>query len=152
MSMQPRHALNETPTLPRFAVGFLEYRRLAIRLLLALCFSTLALSIRAQVTATWTGKANDSLWTSSKNWNTHTVPGSNDTAIIDLSGSNLVVLDTNIVIGSIQLGGQGTNILQLTGVTIECAGSISISNNAVLQITGSSAVAGGSIQNAGTIM
>ena len=131
---------------------YFYHRQARIWLLFALCFGALSLCTRAQVTATWTGKANDSLWTSSKNWDTRAVPGSNDTAIIDLSGSNLVILNTNLFIGTIELGGQGTNILQLTGVSIQCTGSISISNNGVLQVTGNSVVVGGTVQNSGTIM
>ena len=127
------------------------HRHARICLLFALCFGALTLCTHAQVTATWTGKANDSLWTDSNNWDTHAVPGSNDTAIIDLQGSNVVVLSSNLFIGTIELGGQGTNILELTGISIQCTGLISITNGGILEITSNSTVVGGSFQNSGTI-
>ncbi len=113
---------------------------------------TLATAVHGQSVFTWTGNGRDSLWTNNKNWSPHGVPGSNDTANIDLSGSNLVILDTNLVIGTINLGGQGENILDLSGVTVLCFGSISVSNNGVLQVTGSSVIISGLVQNSGTIM
>ena len=138
-------------SLSRLSVRFLGFRRVMVRLLVALGFGALILPVHAQVTATWTGKGNDSLWTDSKNWDTHTVPGSNDTALIDLQGSNAVILNSNLFIGTIELGGQGTNILQLNGVTVQCTGLISITNGGILEITSNSTVVGGSFQNSGTI-
>src|SRR5947209_10623152 len=125
-----------------FVLTFLERQRAFVPIFLWLCVVALGSSARGQVVANWTGKGHDSLWSNSKNWDTHTIPGSNDTAIIDLTGSNLVILDTNIVIGTINLGGQGANILELANVSIQCTGSISVSNNGILQITGNSVVVG----------
>ena len=116
------------------------------------CAVALGFSAHGQVVANWTGKGNDSLWTTAKNWDTHAVPGAIDTANIDLTGSNLVIINSDVVIGTINLGGPGTNVLQLAGVTIQCSGSISITSGGFLEITSSSIVAGGSLQNSGNIV
>ncbi len=92
------------------------------------------------------------MWTNPNNWNTTNVPGPNAMVIINLPGSNVVILNTNIDVQEIDLGGQGTNILEFPGATIQCSGLIAISSNGVMQIDGNSEIDGGSLQNSGTIM
>src|SRR6516162_5611665 len=62
------------------AFAFPMRQRAFIPILLWFCVIAVAWSAHGQVVANWTGKGNDSLWTTAKNWDTHSVPGSNDTA------------------------------------------------------------------------
>ena len=154
--MQLKQALNETPKLPGFALSYHGHRRPIHCLLLMLCLATLQPLAYGKNILSWTGNGGDSLWTDSKNWSPHGVPGiggTNDAAIIDQQGSNFVILDTNLVIGDISVGGsQGTNILELGGVSIQCSDSVLIATNGAFEIQGSSSVSGGGFQNSGTIL
>ncbi len=138
-----------------FASTFHEWQRVSAQVLL-LVFASVALSAHGQVTANWTGNGHDSLWTDADNWDTHAVPGANganDTVVINLQGSNFVLLNTNLTIGIISLGGgQGTNILDVAGGSIQCSQAISIAANGILEIQSNLTVNGGNFQNSGTVM
>lgn len=139
----------------RFALKLPESQHILITVLIGFCVA-LGFSARAQVTANWTGKGNDSLWTDANNWDTLAVPGANgvnDAAVINLQGSNFVFLNTNLTIGSISLGnGQGTNILEVAGGSIQFAQALSIATNGIFQIQTNLTVTGGNFQNSGTII
>src|SRR5205823_8433383 len=60
---------------------------------------------RCLLSVTWDGGGGNSDWNNPLNWNPDTVPGPQDTAVIDLDGTFTVDLSTDVTIAGLTLGG-----------------------------------------------
>src|SRR5437762_7068224 len=71
-----------------------------------------SLEPRCLLSVTWDGGGGNSDWNNPLNWNPDTVPGQQDTAVIDLAGTFTVALSTDVTIAGLTLGGaSGTQTL-----------------------------------------
>src|SRR5262249_59430098 len=63
------------------------------------------LELRCLLSVSWDGGGGNSDWNNPLNWNTDTVPGSTDTAVIDLAGAFTVDLTTDVTNAGFTPGG-----------------------------------------------
>lgn len=89
-------------------------------------------AVRAEATVAWTGDAGDGYWHTPGNWNPTRVPNEGD--FVSISSGSVVecIYDTN-------------------RVTIKCAGTLTVSEGALLRLTGDCALTGGAIGGNGAI-
>jgi hypothetical protein len=86
----------------------------------------------------WTGAVNTD-WTNPGNWSTGAVPGPNDDVTVDLPGRYTININSDVVIGSLSLGGiQGAQTLA-TNRALFIDGDSHISGNGALNLSGSAA-------------
>ncbi|MEM1268949.1 MAG: DUF11 domain-containing protein [Bacteroidota bacterium] len=139
--------------------------------LLLVCALAAGLHAAPQPTVTWTGAGDGTSWNDAANWNTNTVPGPSDDAVIDKAGTNIIVLsEAGASVKSFTLS--GTNTLRInTSLTFSAASEIgasakvewhsgtlggagTLTNNGTLEATGIHAklLSGKTMTNAGTLL
>src|SRR4051794_33180327 len=60
---------------------------------------------RCLLSVTWDGGGGNSDWNNPLNWDTDQSPGSQDTVVIDLTGTFTVALSTDVTVAGLTLGG-----------------------------------------------
>jgi Calx-beta domain len=94
-------------------------------------------------TATWTGSANDGLWTTADNWSPEVVPGSGADVCVGLAGSYTITLTGSQSIEQLTLGGAGAT----PTLDVDNSASLSIGDSTAASLT----LASGTLDNQGAI-
>lgn len=100
--------------------------------------SGILLAVGSASGAIWTNASEDGLWSTPANWNTNALPVSAEEAVINLTGANAAVVDSNVGrFGWLRVGqGNGTvgQLDILTGGVVDSDGgqSVRIGRAAVL--------------------
>ena len=102
-------------------------------LTIALLFAN-TLFAQSSLNVYWDGDAGDGLWTTKENWDNDLLPRTNDDAIINISAS--VVLDSNLTVESLTIGGGG-NLTIASGVTLNTSKGGPVGSDGV-RLTGAS--------------
>ncbi len=86
---------------------------------------------------TWDGGGGDFDWNNPLNWDIDALPGTDDSAVIDLDGTFTVSLSSTVTIASLTLGGgTGAQTLDTTGRTFTINGPAAVTTSGVLRISG----------------
>jgi hypothetical protein len=109
-------------------------------------------------TITWTNRLGGD-WNTPANWSPHQVPSSSDTALITLAANVTVTLSADAVVGTLDMSGANSHVLQVNGytltlygpVTTTAAGSMIALDSGTLTGTAASSVAGTILWTGGTL-
>src|SRR5258708_1801550 len=102
-------------------------------------------------TVAWTNSLGGN-WSTAANWNTGTVPGPSDIALITAGGSYTVTLDVDATIANLTLGGaSGVQTLSANSRIFTLNSSGVIAANGVLAFASSTAAGTGTLPNQGTL-
>jgi hypothetical protein len=95
------------------------------------------LEARRLLAVSWDGGGGNSDWNNPLNWDSDTVPGSQDTAVIDLAGTFTVTLSTDVTIAGLTLGGTtGTQTLDTGDHTLTVNGPAAVTPHGSLLFGG----------------
>ena len=165
LTLTGKHTTNADPTnrprvrsarpSPPARVGPWRGRALAVALL-TFCLGA-ACSGRAS-TITWTNRLGGD-WNTPANWSPHQVPSSSDTALITLGANVTVTLSADAAVGTLDMSGANSHVLQVNGytltlygpVTTTAAGSMIALDSGTLTGTAASSVAGTILWTGGTL-
>ena len=90
-------------------------------------------------------------WSNGANWQGGSPPGPTEGALIDLDGTYVITLDTDVNVESIALGGNsGRQTLDNNGYAITASGTVRVIGTGALQVASTSLTAG-TVINEGTI-
>ena len=97
--------------------------------------------------------AGNGAWETAANWSPATVPTTSDDAYIDNAGTYAVSINSNVTIGSLQLGvAGGTQTLQLNaGQSLTMSSSSAVTANGILQHNGANLGGTGALSVSGTM-
>ena len=74
-------------------------------------------------TITWTNRLGGD-WNTPANWSPHQVPSSSDTALITLAANVTVTLSADAVVGTLDMSGANSHVLQVNGYTLTLYGPV----------------------------
>ncbi|HTD54162.1 MAG TPA: hypothetical protein VK670_02185 [Silvibacterium sp.] len=102
--------------------------------LLALAVTWCNLAQAQSCTATWTGNANDGVWTNPKNWDPQKVPGAKSDVCIPAYASAGAV--TPVSVHSLQIGTYGEILIQSKNSSTSFSVATSLTNEGYIQLYG----------------
>ena len=102
--------------------------------LLALAVTWCNLAYAQSCTATWTGNANDGVWTNPKNWDPQKVPGAKSDVCIPAYASAGAV--TPVSVHSLQIGTYGEILIQSKNSSKSFSVATSLTNEGYIQLYG----------------
>src|SRR5689334_13337588 len=110
---------------------------------LCLCRTMLAANV------TWTNSSGGN-WSNPANWDSGSVPGSSDNALIVNGGSFTVNVDVDAAVGSLTLGGaSGTQTVSISSHTLTLNGNSLVNGNGVVALSSGTLAGNGTLTNQG---